>query len=145
MIRLLSVITVVFFSSCSHTQKCNELEQKIMDICVQADSTYTISLVSLTDFEWDTLYVISGPTIDNEAGDVIEIKDYKKIIPDKSRQYVFVKDNKIVKEYTSYCNLNLSKTSSYTISHKYSNSASLKVKKIILEDQFIYNLEEIAN
>ena len=147
MIRLLTVIGLVaLLSSCSNTQKCNELEQKIMDVCVKTDSTYTVTLCSLTDFEWDTLYVIGGPTVDNEAGDIIGMDDYKKIIPDGRRQYVFIKGNEIVKEYSSYCDLILpkSKLSSYT-GRKYSNTSQIQVQKKEDEGHFIYRLEEVQN
>ncbi len=113
-----------------------------MDLCIKEDSTYTIPLASLTDFEWDALYVISGPTVDNEAGDIIGRKDYKKIIPDNSRQYIFIKNNKIVQEYSSYCNLNLAKSPSHTMGHKYLNTSRIQVQKKESEGVFIYRVEE---
>jgi len=145
MIRLLTFIGLVsLLGSCSNTQKCNELEQKIMDICVKKDSTYTIPLASLTGFKWDTLYVISGPTVDNEAGDIIGM-DYKKIIPDNSRQYIFIKNGKIVEEYTSYCSLNLSILPSYSMGHKYLSTSQIQVQKKEDEGHFIYRLEKVQN
>jgi len=117
---------------------------QIKGICVKTDTVYAIPLASLTDFEWDTLYVISGPTVDNEAGDIIGI-DYKKIIPDNSRQYIFIKGNEIVKEYSSYCNINLSKHPSYTLGHKYSHSSIVNVEKKESEGRFIYRVEEASN
>ena len=144
MIRFLSFIVVVHFYSCSNTQKCNELEQRIMDICVKTDTTYTIPLASLTDFEWDTLYVISGPTVDNEAGDIMERIDYKKIIPDGSRQYIFIKGNKIMKEYSSFCNLNLS-TPCTEYKCKYLNTSVIQVEKKEREGHFVYWVEGVQN
>ncbi|KAB1061473.1 hypothetical protein [Salibacter halophilus] len=143
MIKSLTVIgLLIFLSSCSNTQRCNELEQKIIDICVKKDSTYTIPLASLTNFEWDTLYVISGPTVDNEAGDIIGIDDYKKLIPDGSRQYIFIKRNKIVKEYSSYCSLNLSGKCLHKENCKYLDTSIIQVEKQEGEGHFIYRLEE---
>lgn len=133
---------MLLFYSCSNTEQCNEIELKIKEKCVKTDTVYSIPLASLTDFEWDTLYVISGPTVDNEAGDIIGMDDYKKIIPDNSRQYIFIKDNKIVKEYSSYCNLNLSKHPSYTMGHKYSSTSVIQVQKQESEGHFIYKIEE---
>ncbi len=144
MIRILSVIVIAFFVSCSNFQECNDIELKIKDICVESDTVYTIPLTSLTNFEWDTLYVIAGPTVDNEAGDIIGRKDYKKIIPDGRRQYILVKGNEIVKEYSSFCNLNLS-TSCIKYKCMYLNTSVIKVKKKEGEGHFIYRVEEVQN
>lgn len=142
MIRLLSIIIIIFFSSCSNFQECNDIELKIKEICIKTDSVYIIPLASLTNFEWDVLYVIGGPTIDNEVEEFIGI-GYKKTIQDNRRQYIFIKDNQIVKEYSSYCNLNLSKLPSYTIGKKYLNTSQIFVQKKETEEHFTYRVEEI--
>lgn len=143
--RFFTIIGLVsLLSSCSDAQKCNELERTVMDICVKTDSIYAITLGSLTDFEWDTLYVISGPTVDNEAGDIMGM-DYKKIIPDNSRQYIFIKDGKIIEEYSSYCNLNLSIVPSYSMGHKYLSTSQIQVQKKEGEGHFVYRLEKVQN
>lgn len=141
--RFLNIIGLLaFLSSCSNTQRCNELEEKIMNVCAETDSTYTIPLASLTDFEWDTLYVISGPTVDNEAGDFIGM-DYEKTIPDNSRQYIFVENGKVVKEYSSYCTLNLSALPSYSIGYKYSSTSQIQVQKKEGEGTFTYKVTQL--
>ena len=142
MIRFLSIIAIVLFYSCSNSQECNEVEKRIMDICVKTDSIYSVPLASLTDFEWDILYVISGPTVDNEAGDNIGRSDYKKIIPDNTQQYIFVKDDKVVKEYSSYCNCSLGELSTSISKNKYLNTSIIQVQKKESEGQFIYRVEE---
>lgn len=118
------------------------MEQQLKAICVKPDSVYTISLASLTDFKWDLLYVIDGPTVDNEVEDLIGIT-YKEVIRDKRRQYIFIRGNQIVQEYSSYCDLNLSKHPSYTIGHKYVNTSLIRVQKREGEGHYIYRVEEV--
>lgn len=144
MIRILSIIVIAFFASCTNFQECNDIELKMKEICVDTDTVYTISLASITNFEWDTLYVIGGPTIDNEVEQFIKVS-YKNVIQDNRRQYIFVKGNEIVKEYSSYCTLNLSKHPSYEIGHKYSNTSLVQVEKKEGEGHFIYRVEEVQN
>ncbi len=142
--RILTVIgLIVFLGSCS-TPECNEFEQKIMDICLKEDTTYIITLGSLTEFEWDTLYVIGGPTVDNEAGDIIGL-EYKKLVPDDRRQYIFIKDRKIVKEYSSYCIFDLTLPPSYSMGYKYLNTSKIQVIKKKGEGDFIYRLKRVQN
>ncbi len=142
--RILTVIgLIVFLGSCS-TPECNEFEQKIMDICLKEDTTYIITLGSLTEFEWDTLYVIGGPTVDNEAGDIIGL-EYKKLVPDDRRQYIFTKDRKIVKEYSSYCMLNLSVSTRYIDDCKYLSTSKIQVVKKKGEGHFVYWVERVQN
>ena len=118
------------------------MEEKLKVLCVKTDSVYTVSLASLTDFTWDNLYVIEGPTIDDEVEEFIGIS-YKKVVQDNRRQYIFIKGNEVVKEYSSYCDLNLSKHPSYTIGHKYSKTSLVLVQKNEGEGHFIYRVEEV--
>ena len=145
MIRMLSIIgLVLLFGSCSNFQDCNDIESKIKEKCVKTDSLYTIPLASLTTFDWDILYVIGGPTVDNEVEDFIGVS-YKKVIPDNRRQYIFVKDREIVKEYSSYCNPNLLELPSYTSGTKYLNSSRIRVQKIKRSEHFVYKVKKVQN
>lgn len=137
-----TILIALVFCSCSDFQECNYMELKLKEACVETDSIYTVSLASFTDFKWDALYVIEGPTIDNEVEEFIGIS-YKKVIQDSRRQYIFVLKNQIVEEYSSYCNLNLSKHPSYTIGHKYLYSSLIRIQKKKSENHFIYKIEEV--
>jgi hypothetical protein len=139
--EILKFLVLAFiFCSCDYCQECNNIESNIKGICVKTDSLYTISLSSLTSFEWDILYVIQGPTIDDEVDKFIGIR-YNKVIQDNRRQYIYVKGNMIVKEYSSYCDFNLSAPQSYTLGHKYFSSTVIKVQKKEGEGHFIYRVE----
>lgn len=137
-----TIFTALVFSSCSDFQECNYIELKLKDACVKTDSIYTVSLASFTDFKWEALYVVEGPTIDDEVEEFIGIS-YKKVIHDNRRQYIFVLKNQIVEEYSSYCNLNLSKHPSCTIGHKYLYSSLVRIQKKKSEKHFIYKIEEV--
>lgn len=145
MTRLLTVLGVIaFISSCSDFQKCNDIELKIKEICVETDSLYTIPLTSLTNFDWDVLYVVGGPTVDDEVEDFIGVS-YKKVIQDNRRQYIFIKDGQIVKEYSSYCDINLLEFPSYTIGTKYVNTSRIQIQKKKGGEHFIYRIEKAQN
>jgi hypothetical protein len=145
MIRILIFLGAItlLFSSCldSNFKECNDLELKIKGLCQTTDSIYMIPIASLTDFKWDELYVISGPTVDDEAEEIIGI-DYKGIILDNRRQYIFIKDGKIIKEDCSFCDVTLSGKDQYSLGSKYLYNSVLRVKKKEGEGHFIYFVEE---
>lgn len=130
---VISIISILLiFASCS-LRECSPIERKIKDICVQADTIYAIPLNSLTDFDWEELYIMSGPRFPDEVEEVIGVK-YEKIIPDNCYRFIFLNNNKIVNEYSSSCNgIDLDtfwKRKEYT---KYYYSSTVYIKTILDE------------
>jgi len=139
-----SIVVFFIYRSYLSFQDCNDLELKIKEMCVETDSVYTTPLASLTSFEWEVLYVISGPTVDNEVEELIGIS-YEEVIQDGERQYIFINDDQIVKEYSSHCDINLSKHPAYAIGQKYSNTSLIQVEKKKIKGEVYYQVEEIKN
>lgn len=132
---IMSVISLLVLwsaSSCSDDTYCASIEREIMDRCVKADSVYSIKLNTLTQFDWDTVYVIRGLSFPEEVEGVIGLK-YDKVIQDDHTQYIFTKDRKIVKEFTSEClsrRILVGETRGIV---KYPNAATVQIKKQINE------------
>jgi len=136
-----SIVVFIFLSSCNTTiPKCNKIELQIKEICTDVDTSYYISLDSLTNFEWDNLYVIGGPTVDNEVEEFIGIS-YKKVIQDNKRQFIFTKNQKIIKEYSSYCDLNLIQHQTHMIGTIFHNTSVIQVQKKQRGEHFIYYVD----
>src|SRR6218665_3409041 len=70
---------------------------------------------------------------------------YEEVIQDGERQYIFINDDQIVKEYSSHCDINLSKHPAYAIGQKYSNTSLIQVEKKKIKGEVYYQVEEIKN
>ena len=92
----------LLLNSCSYIQDCNSFEREIKSKCIKVDTVYSFYLNSLTDFKWDELYIISASSFSDEVEEIIGIK-YDKMIDDGSHQYIFVRNSKIVREFSSQC------------------------------------------
>lgn len=101
--KVISVIPLclIFLTACNG-RKCAPIEKKIMQICETTDSVYVIPLQNVADFEWAELYIVSGPSFPEEVKEYTGL-NYKALIPDDQRQYIFISENKIVKEFSSTC------------------------------------------
>src|SRR5690554_4511060 len=95
------IIILLSFSSCSW-DKCSPIELEMQKLVVEVDSVYSIPINTLTNFEWTELYVISGPRFPQEVKEITGL-EYNKVIQDDRRQLIFIKENKIIKEYSSSC------------------------------------------
>ncbi len=82
--------------------KCPEIENQIKAFKPREDSVYT-KISSLDVNDWDSLYVIQGPRFPNEVKEIIGFKHYDKVIPDDSKLYLAVKDEKVIYNYISRC------------------------------------------
>ena len=86
--------------SCSD---CNDFERKLQGVCVDNDTQYSVGLNTLTDFQWDQLYVVVGPRFPSEVQEIIGVS-YTNLIKDGHYNYIFLNEGKIVEEYSSSCN-----------------------------------------
>jgi len=85
-------------------RECNDFELSMKDKCVEVDSVYSFSLGSLTDFEWDELYVIGGESFPIEVEEIIGVEyDTDRVIQSHEHQYIFMRNGDIVKELRSSC------------------------------------------
>ncbi len=120
------------------------------DKCVEVDSVYSFSLGSLTDFEWDELYVIGGESFPIEVEEIIGVEyDTDRVIQSHEHQYIFMRNGDIVKELRSSCggigfNIRQTKGLSYG---KYTSSTIVSMKKKEREESegFYYKVVEIKN
>lgn len=122
----LVVFIYSYYISNPLSNNCNDFEKKVLKICVQIDTLYSIPLDFIDSSEWEYLYIIEGPKFQNEITKIIGLP-YQKTIPDSDRVYFFVKNAKIIKIYEHSC-LRLYTSSSSTIG-KYTKQDSLRIKK----------------
>jgi hypothetical protein len=134
---VISVIILISFTSCCLVDRCSPLEIKLKEICVKADTIYCFPLNSLLDFEWEELYIISGPRFPDEIEEIIGIK-YNKVIPDNYRQYIYLKNGKLIKEYRTSCryiNLMMYNENGYTM---YNSSSVINIETRLIDEEWLY-------
>ncbi len=119
-------------------RECSDFELSMKDKCVEVDSVYSFSLGSLTDFEWDELYVIRGPKFPIEVERRISV-EYDKVIQDNYHQYIFIRNENIVKELRSSCSFGL------RFGGKYTSSTIVSMKKKESEGIMRYRVVEVKN
>src|SRR5690554_903131 len=129
------IIILLSFSSCSW-DKCSPIELEMQKLVVEVDSVYSIPLNSLTNFEWTELYVISGPRFPQEVKEITGL-EYKEVIKDNSRQIIFIKNNNIIKEYSTSCrNFGWGRLKSKHEGVKLLNSSKIRVRKRLIADEW---------
>ncbi|MGQ3133721.1 MAG: hypothetical protein ACT6RE_17135 [Flavobacteriales bacterium] len=99
---IISIIVVGILSFLACGAQCVPMEKKIMQICEETDSVYVIPLRDVTDFKWSDLYIVSGPSFPEEVKEYIGL-DYNTVIQDDHKQYIFIYEDQIVKEFSSTC------------------------------------------
>lgn len=136
-----SILIIIFFQiGCTFWDGCSAFEQGLKDICKEKNIFYSVALSEVTDFEWDSLYVISGPRFPDEVEEIINCK-YGDMVQDDCRQYIFLKNGLIVNEFSSQCRsfsfIGLMDGKGYA---QFGNSSKIKVKKWNDEDVFYYQV-----
>ena len=138
---LLLLLLSIFNLSCSLIFECNNIDEEIKHICKKPDIIYSVPASNLVEFDWDYLYIITGPREPSEVEEITETNYYKRI-EDNSYCYIFIKDSKVTKQYLSYCrdmdiSNKLTKGRGYV---KYSPKQTIYVKKIGTDDVSTYRL-----
>ncbi len=137
----MALLMFVCVNSCSDDTYCASLEREIVDRCINVDSVYSIKLASLTQFDWDTVYVIAGPRFPEEVSEITGL-DYDEVLQDDHNLYLFIKDGKIAEELISSCRYRrmLIDDTHGTGFVTYPNSAIVQIKKQINEGGEYYKL-----
>lgn len=94
------------FFSCFGNQGDCKKEMLLLNGLKSHDSLLFFQAKELSNLAWDSLFVISGPTFDDEVERIIGV-NYNKIIEDGEFRYIFTKDKAIVTEFSTHCALNL--------------------------------------
>jgi hypothetical protein len=95
--------TALLFSSCAQQEKCLTEEVRICNLSSSsAAGSNEIKLSEVFNFKWDELYIVTGPRLPDDISQMIG-RDYEGIIPDDSRQYIFVENGVIVRDARSSC------------------------------------------
>ena len=97
-----ATILLIFLYSCVHYDKCSEWERKIESTCVETDSIYSITFNFFEGVAWEYLYIVSGPRFEGEVSEIIGTP-YDKIVQDDSKIFIFLRDGRIVQEFSSSC------------------------------------------
>lgn len=90
---------IIFFCNCQPNVK-DKIITKIEKNCKAFNKVddCIFSLESITEFEWDKMYVLDGPRSPDLISKVIGFECDCGFLPDDSRRLVFVKGEKIVYE-----------------------------------------------
>lgn len=107
--KIISCSVFLFFvSGCNIlSQSCSEFEQSLKNVCQIDDTTYAININQLTNIDFDTLYIFEEQWFPDEVEQIIGAK-YEKVLPDDGRQFVFMKNKKIIKQFHSECSIDFS-------------------------------------
>lgn len=99
--RSLLIVALVVFS-CSDREKCIAEEVQICEFSSRLNEPNKLNLSEAFNFEWDELYVVTGPRFSDDVSQMIG-QDYKGTIPDDARQYIFINNGTIVRDEQSSC------------------------------------------
>ena len=100
------IILIVFFIlavSCKESFD-KKIATHIEQNCTEFKDPYgcTVDLNAITDFDWDTMYVFGGVTMQSEIESVIGFKCNCKPVRDNYMRIVFVNDKEIVYQSQYY-------------------------------------------
>jgi hypothetical protein len=123
-------ITLLVTAGCND-RVCTDGEEQIMNASSKSNDPHQVKLSSVFPFEWDELYVVSGPRFPDEVKELTGL-DYKEMIPDDARQYIFVNDGLIVRDEQSRCTCleYLSMTGSAVTKYAYNSSIAVSCKDV---------------
>lgn len=97
---LLFAALIVF--SCSDRENCITEETQICNFSPGLTKLNKLNLSDVFNFEWDELYIVTGPRFPDDVSQMIG-RDYKGTIPDDTRQYIFINNGTIVRDEQSSC------------------------------------------
>ncbi len=102
---LIALFVIALFGCFEQEDFCKE-EKGLIRFLEPIDSVAYFRVKDLVFFTWDTLFVVSGPTIDNEVQSIIGV-NYDKVIKDGEVNYYFMREGSIILDFSTYCTLNL--------------------------------------
>lgn len=95
-----SFLVVLLFFSCQ--EKCITEEAKICELSSGSAGSSKLNLSEVFNFEWDELYVVTGPRFPDDVSEMIG-HNYEGTIPDDIRQYIFFNNGIMIRDEPSRC------------------------------------------
>lgn len=141
MVKTTFCLLVFMLAAISCQKQCPGIHRAYKARCVNFDTTYTFSLGELTDFDWDVIYIVDGPKVDSEAGELIGLTSYKGVIQDGATSTFFILDSTIVMEYDSECLRLPASGRRFGLSTKYVPESKLRVRKELVDGRVKYHVE----
>lgn len=93
---------IVLGTSCSD-HFCDSFASAVKSHCKQGEDKCYITLNTVFNFNWDSLYIFDSELYPDEVSKRLRIDCNCKTIPDGHKRIYFTKGNKIVKQYLSRC------------------------------------------
>lgn len=98
----LLLLIIVFGTSCSD-RFCHRFINAVKSHCNESENKCYITLDSVFNFGWDSLYIFDSGLYPDEVSKRMGIDCKCKIVPEGKRLIVFTKGNKIVEKHLSRC------------------------------------------
>src|SRR5688500_17392090 len=128
--------------SCTDQEKCIAEESQICDSSSRSSGPNKLNLSEAFNFEWDELYIVTGPRFPDDVSQMIG-QDYERTIPDDTRQYIFVDNGTIVRDEQSRCHcLDYFKETSKTGFVKYTRDSSVSILCKSIEGEVICTVQD---
>jgi hypothetical protein len=123
-------ILVLLMVNCTN-KKCTSEEKQMMNNSSGETGFHQVKLSLIFPFEWDELYVVSGPRFPDEVTELTGV-NYDNMIPDDTRQYIFVNDGIVTRDQRSGCKcLEYSETSGNAVTrYTYNSSVAISCKDV---------------
>lgn len=97
-----AMFMIICILSCVKRNDCSDFEQKIESVRMETDSLYNVPLRFLENSEWEYLFIIQGPRMEGEISQITKV-EYRNILQDDYRLFIFMKNGKIAHEFLSSC------------------------------------------